>query len=118
MKAAAWILFSCRSSTAPFPDNFDHALRVRLGPGQGGEQSAEAWGRLRGGVFSDPLVLSLLDQESGEGEKRWVTMGRNPAGHLLVVVHTYVEMSADRAAIRIISARRPTRHEIRSYEDG
>lgn len=70
------------------------------------------------GIFGDPLALSFLDQESGEGEERWVTMGRNPAGHLLLVVHTYVEMSADRAAIRIISARRPTRREIQSYEDG
>jgi hypothetical protein len=25
------------------------------------------------GVFSDPLALSLLDNESGEAEERWVT---------------------------------------------
>ncbi|MBR0930646.1 hypothetical protein JQ561_28895 [Bradyrhizobium diazoefficiens] len=31
------------------------------------------------GVFDDPLALSLLDKDSGEGEERWVTMGRNPA---------------------------------------
>jgi uncharacterized DUF497 family protein len=70
------------------------------------------------GIFGDPLALSLLDKESGEGEERWVTMGRNPAGNLLLVVHTYVELSADRALVRIISARHPTRREIRSYEDG
>lgn len=70
------------------------------------------------GIFGDPLAFSLIDQESGEGEERWVTMGRNPAGHLLLVVHTFSELSADRAAIRIISARRPTKREIRSYEDG
>jgi uncharacterized protein len=70
------------------------------------------------GVFGDPLALSLLDKESGEGEERWVTMGRSPAGNLLLVVHTYIELSADRAAIRIISARHPTRREIKSYEDG
>jgi len=70
------------------------------------------------GVFGDPLALSLLDKESGEGEERWVTMGRNPAGNLLLVVHTYVELSADRAAIRIISARHPTRREIKFYEEG
>lgn len=70
------------------------------------------------GVFGDPLALSLLDKDSGKGEERWVTMGRNPAGNLLLVVHTYVELSADRAAIRIISARHPTRREIKSYEDG
>jgi uncharacterized DUF497 family protein len=43
-------------------------------------------------------------------------MGRSPAGNLLLVVHTYVELTADRAAIGIISARYPSRREIRSYE--
>jgi uncharacterized protein len=70
------------------------------------------------GVFNDPLALSRLDDESGEGEERWVTLGRNAASNLLLVVHTYTELSADRAAIRVISARRPTRSEIRQYEDG
>jgi len=70
------------------------------------------------GVFSDPLALSLLDNESGQGEERWVTIGRNPASNLLLVVHTFVELSAERAAIRIISARRPTRREARQYQEG
>lgn len=70
------------------------------------------------GVFNDPLALSLLDNESGAGEERWVTMGRDAANQLLVVVHTYVELSAEGVAIRIISARRPTRREVQSYEDG
>lgn len=70
------------------------------------------------GVFSDPLALSLLDNESGQGEERWVTIGRNSASNLLLVVHTYIELSAERAAIRIISARRPTRREARQYEEG
>lgn len=51
-----------------------------------------------------------------KGEERWVTMGRSPAGNLLLVVHTYVELTADRAAIRIISARYPSRREIGCYE--
>ncbi|WP_445083492.1 BrnT family toxin [Bradyrhizobium sp. TM233] len=51
-----------------------------------------------------------------KGEERWVTMGRSPAGNLLLVVHTYVELTADRAAIRIISGRYPSRREIGSYE--
>ncbi|HEY7846269.1 MAG TPA: BrnT family toxin [Bradyrhizobium sp.] len=70
------------------------------------------------GVFGDPLALSLLDNESGQGEERWVTIGRNPASNILLVVHTYVELSVERAAIRIISARRPTRREVRQYEEG
>lgn len=70
------------------------------------------------GVFADPLALSLLDDESGQGEERWVTIGQIPASKILLVVHTYLEMSADRAAIRIISAREPTRREVRQYEEG
>ncbi|GLH75810.1 membrane protein [Bradyrhizobium sp. SSBR45G] len=70
------------------------------------------------GIFNDPLALSRLDDESGAAEERWVTMGRNAAQELLLAVHTYRELAADRAAIRIMSARRPTRREIRSYENG
>ena len=53
------------------------------------------------GVFADPLALSRLDEESGQAEERWVTIGRNPASNLLLVVHTYIELSEERAAIRI-----------------
>ena len=70
------------------------------------------------GVFADPLALSRLDEDSGQGDERWVTIGRNPASNVLLVVHTYIELAEDRAAIRIISARRPTRREVRQYEEG
>jgi uncharacterized DUF497 family protein len=53
-----------------------------------------------------------------KGGERWVTIGRNPASNLLLVVHTYVELSPERVAIRIISARRPTGREVRQYEEG
>ncbi|MEQ1953261.1 BrnT family toxin [Mesorhizobium sp. CN2-181] len=69
-------------------------------------------------ILADPLALSRLDDESSEGEERWVTLGRNGAGKLLVMVHTFVELSGERAAIRIISARAPTRREVRQYESG
>jgi uncharacterized protein len=70
------------------------------------------------GVFNDPLALSRLDDGSGEGEERWVTIGLSAATNLLLVVHTYIELSAEQAAIRIISARRPTRREVQQYEEG
>ena len=37
---------------------------------------------------------------------------------LHLVVHTYIELSAEQASIRIISARRPTRREVQQYEEG
>ena len=45
-------------------------------------------------------------------------LGTNGVGNLLVVVHTYIELSDDRVTVRIISARRPTRREINQYECG
>ncbi|MES5487244.1 BrnT family toxin [Bradyrhizobium sp. INPA03-11B] len=59
------------------------------------------------GVFADPLALSRLDDYSGANEERWVTIGRNPASNLLLVVHTYVELTAERVAIRFGSLADP-----------
>lgn len=69
-------------------------------------------------VFADPLALSRLDDEYSSGEERWITLGRARAARLLPVVHTHIELSHDRMAIRIISARPATRREARQYEEG
>jgi uncharacterized DUF497 family protein len=68
-------------------------------------------------VFRDPLARSILDPDYGTGEERWVTVGQAPAGNLLLVVHTWVDINPDRSAVRIISARRPTRNEARQYRE-
>ena len=73
---------------------------------------------MRLGVFHDPLALSRLDEEHGEAEERWLTLGRAALGRLLVVVHTWVERDEDRVSVRIISARPASRRETRQYEDG
>jgi hypothetical protein len=70
------------------------------------------------GVFADPLALSRLDDDQSAGEERWITLGMAGAGRLLLVVHTHIEISGDRIAIRIISARPATRRETRQYEEG
>ena len=62
------------------------------------------------GVFMDPLSLHRIDPDA-EGEERFVAIGEGTAGQLLVVVYT---LRSD--AIRLISARRATPTEIRSYE--
>lgn len=62
-------------------------------------------------AFLDPLSVTILDPDHPESEDRFVLIGQSPAGRLLVVVHT------DRGdAIRLISARRATRRERRTYE--
>lgn len=64
-------------------------------------------------VLGDPLSLTIPDPAHSGREERFVTLGRSSRGRLVVVVLTE---RADR--IRIISARRATRRERRSYEEG
>ena len=69
-------------------------------------------------VFHDPLAASIPDEEHGETEERWITLGEADNGRLLVVIHTCREIDPATANVRIISARRATRHEQRQYEAG
>ena len=64
------------------------------------------------GVLYDPLALTVED-ESAEGEQRFVTVGLNVFGSLMVVVHT-----PRGAEARIISVRKAEPRERRSYEKG
>ncbi len=47
-----------------------------------------------------------------DDEERWVTMGRDALGHVLIVVYTWRGES-----VRLISARKATARERRRYED-
>lgn len=64
-------------------------------------------------VFDDPLSITFVDSEhSTPAEERFTTMGQSKVGLTLTVVHS------ERAnRVRIISARRSTRHERRLYEE-
>ena len=63
-------------------------------------------------VFGGPLAVTYFDPDHSEDEDRFLTFGHSSAGRLLVVSHTDRE---DRT--RIISARRATQKERRSYEE-
>ena len=67
-------------------------------------------------VFSDADALSQYDTEHSNGEDRWITLGMDQAGRLLVVCHTFQEITGVRARVRIFSARKATRSERRCYE--
>ncbi len=67
-------------------------------------------------VFRDPLMISIPDTEHDAFEERWITMGLAENSKILLVVHTYLEISHNTAQVRIISARRATQHERRQYE--
>jgi uncharacterized DUF497 family protein len=61
------------------------------------------------GVFEDPHAITVEDNE--RGEERYVTIGADAFGRVLVVVYTWRGDS-----IRIISARKATPSEVRQYE--
>jgi len=64
-------------------------------------------------VLNDTLSTTFPDAGHASIEMRFVTIGMSNRGRILVVVHT-----EQGDAIRIISARRATRHERRFYEEG
>ena len=66
-------------------------------------------------VWDDPLHVVLPDRDA-DGELRWQAFGLVDNVRLLIVVHTYRDHDGNEV-IRIIGARRATRHERRSYEE-
>ena len=63
-------------------------------------------------VIIDPLALTREDTRA-EGEARFVSIGRDHVGQVVVVV--FAEQGED---LRLISARRASRGERRQYEEG
>jgi uncharacterized DUF497 family protein len=68
-------------------------------------------------VFDDPLAVSVPD--TYPDEERWKTVGVVRDKMTLVVVHTITELMgpSGEEEMRIISARRATGYERRSYEE-
>jgi uncharacterized protein len=64
------------------------------------------------GVLNDPLALTIEDS-SAESEQRFISIGMNVFGSLLVVVYALHGEDA-----RIISVRKAEPKEIRNYEEG
>ena len=69
-------------------------------------------------VFLDARLLSQVDEDPGNDEERWLSLGLDKSARLLVVCHTYRDETAQSATIRIISARKGTRREAKNYEKG
>jgi len=66
-------------------------------------------------VFLDPFALSEVDEEHSESEQRWLTLGFDRTGTLLVS-HTYRGETDSGSRIRLISARKATKNEANQYE--
>jgi uncharacterized DUF497 family protein len=63
-------------------------------------------------VFGDPLSITIPDPDQARSEERFAIIGLSSQRNLLVVVHTVRGES-----IRLISARRATKHERHKYEE-
>lgn len=63
-------------------------------------------------VFSDDRARLIADPDHSEEEDRFILLGYSSTLRLLVICHCY---RSDESVIRIISARKATRHEAASY---
>ena len=61
-------------------------------------------------VFYDPMAL-VIEEQLVDGEQRFVSVGTDSIGRILVVIYSYRNDS-----IRIISARKATPRERKVYE--
>lgn len=64
------------------------------------------------GVLNDPLALTIED-DSARGEQRFVSIGMNTFGRVMVVVYIYEGENT-----RLISVRQAEPKERRDYEKG
>jgi len=64
-------------------------------------------------VFHDPDARLISDPDNSEDEERFVLLGMSKRPRLLVVCHCYRESDS---VIRIISARKSTKHEAKMYK--
>ena len=66
------------------------------------------------GVFYDPLAKFGHDPDHSDEEDRSILIGHSQKSNLLFVVHVYRD---DTETIRIISARKATKKEIKDFEE-
>jgi uncharacterized DUF497 family protein len=62
-------------------------------------------------ALEDVHTVSIRDE--GEDEERWISIGMDSLGRILVVVYTWRN-----GRVRPISARLATRREVQQYEEG
>lgn len=68
-------------------------------------------------IFNDPLLVTYLDDEHSADENRFISIGMSSKSRLLLVVHTERVEKPDTVIIRIISCRKATPLERRTYEE-
>jgi uncharacterized DUF497 family protein len=69
-------------------------------------------------VFKDKNAISIFDDKHSLDEDRWITIGLDKKTRTIVVIHTFIEIDNNNCNIRIISARKATKNEIKLYQEG
>jgi hypothetical protein len=69
-------------------------------------------------LFNDPLLVTFLDENHSDIEERFISIGISAHNRTLLVVHADQRETADNLIIRIISCRKATPSERKSYEKG
>jgi uncharacterized protein len=68
-------------------------------------------------VFSDPILLTYLDESHSETEERYISIGLSAKSRPLLVVHTECCRNTNGGVIRIISCRKAASLERKAYEE-
>lgn len=63
-------------------------------------------------IFNDPRITTISDPDHSEAEERYISLGKSIFLRLLNVIHTYRN-----ERIRLISARKATKAEKKTYEN-
>lgn len=66
-------------------------------------------------IFHDPNAISIFDEDHTDVEERWITTGISASGRLIIVCHTYFELSEDTVILRVYSARKASSKEKSQY---
>lgn len=69
-------------------------------------------------IFNDPRLITFPDEHHSTEEERYLNIGFSARDRILLVVHTEREEIAETIVIRLISCRRATALERKTYEEG
>ena len=69
-------------------------------------------------IFNDPLLATFPDEFQSSSEDRFISIGYSAQERILLAVHTEREEKEKYLIIRIISCRKATPAERKTYEEG
>ena len=67
-------------------------------------------------IFTDPFLITFVDEFHSDKEERFISIGLSEKNRVLLAVHTEREEKQETIVIRVISCRKATSTERKSYE--